>query len=242
MDRIVEQVGRKSNCTFCGVFRRQALDRGAAALGVDHIVTGHNADDIAETVLMNIIRGDIARLGRCTKISTEGEDTITRSKPFKFTYEKEIVMYAYFKKLDYFSTECVYSPEAFRGHARTYLKDLEAIRPSVIIDIIYSGEALQVREEVKLKPQRTCSRCGYISSNEVCKACNLLEGLERGTAVLAIKDRKPESSEPSHRFRRIPKFQLPEKRTVHKAIQLGESNDNGISNDVVDVKNVSMYW
>jgi len=29
------------------------LDRGAAQLGVDHIVTGHNADDIAETVLMN---------------------------------------------------------------------------------------------------------------------------------------------------------------------------------------------
>jgi cytoplasmic tRNA 2-thiolation protein 1 len=71
MDRIVEQVGRKNNCmlrhayripfcslvltigTFCGVFRRQALDRGAAQLGVDHIVTGHNADDIAETVLMN---------------------------------------------------------------------------------------------------------------------------------------------------------------------------------------------
>ena len=53
MDRIVSQVGKKNNCTFCGVFRRQALDRGAAALGVDHIVTGHNADDIAETVLMN---------------------------------------------------------------------------------------------------------------------------------------------------------------------------------------------
>lgn len=53
MDAIVSQVGRKNNCTFCGVFRRQALDRGAAMLGVDHIVTGHNADDIAETVLMN---------------------------------------------------------------------------------------------------------------------------------------------------------------------------------------------
>jgi cytoplasmic tRNA 2-thiolation protein 1 len=53
MDAIVNQVGRKNNCTFCGVFRRQALDRGAASLGVDHIVTGHNADDIAETVLMN---------------------------------------------------------------------------------------------------------------------------------------------------------------------------------------------
>lgn len=53
MDAIVSKVGKKNNCTFCGVFRRQALDRGAAMLDVDHIVTGHNADDIAETVLMN---------------------------------------------------------------------------------------------------------------------------------------------------------------------------------------------
>jgi cytoplasmic tRNA 2-thiolation protein 1 len=27
MDKIVATVGRKNNCTFCGVFRRQALDR-----------------------------------------------------------------------------------------------------------------------------------------------------------------------------------------------------------------------
>jgi cytoplasmic tRNA 2-thiolation protein 1 len=53
MDQVVEQVGKKGNCTYCGVFRRQALDRGAAMLGVQHVVTGHNADDVAETVLMN---------------------------------------------------------------------------------------------------------------------------------------------------------------------------------------------
>jgi cytoplasmic tRNA 2-thiolation protein 1 len=57
--------------------------------------------------------------------------------------------YAYFKKLDYFSTECIYSPDAYRGHARTFLKDLEAARPSAIIDIIHSGEAFEVSEEVK---------------------------------------------------------------------------------------------
>lgn len=64
------QIGKKNNCTFCGVFRRQALDRGAALLEVDCIATGHNADDIAETVLMNILRGDIARLQRCTSVIT----------------------------------------------------------------------------------------------------------------------------------------------------------------------------
>lgn len=49
-------------------------------------------------------------------------------------------MYAYFKKLYYFSTECIYSPEAYRGHVRTFLKDLEKVRPSAIIDIIHSGK------------------------------------------------------------------------------------------------------
>ncbi|XP_069942059.1 cytoplasmic tRNA 2-thiolation protein 1 isoform X5 [Cherax quadricarinatus] len=142
MDRIVKKIGRKSNCTFCGVFRRQALDRGASLLKVDKIVTGHNADDIAETVLMNILRGDIARLQRCTAIVTGSEGAIPRSKPFKYTYEKEIVMYAYFKKLDYFSTECIYSPNAYRGYARAFLKDLEKIRPTSIIDIIHSGLVL----------------------------------------------------------------------------------------------------
>jgi tRNA(Ile)-lysidine synthase TilS/MesJ len=80
MDDIVRQIGLRNNCTyrgqcanltltdltadvlcvwavtkgtFCGVFRRQALDRGAVIMKADKIVTGHNADDIAETVLMN---------------------------------------------------------------------------------------------------------------------------------------------------------------------------------------------
>ncbi len=61
-----------------------------------------------------------------------------RCKPFKYTYEKEIVLYAYFKKLDYFSTECTYAPQAYRGHARTYLKDLEQIRPSIILGLLGS--------------------------------------------------------------------------------------------------------
>ena len=32
----------------------------------------------------------------------------------------------------------------------------------------------------------TCKRCGYMSSNELCKACTLLEGLERGMATAGV--------------------------------------------------------
>jgi len=59
-----------------------------------------------------------------------GEDgELPRVKPFKYTYQKEIVMYAYFKKLDYFSTECIYAPFAARGLARDFVKDLEVTFP-----------------------------------------------------------------------------------------------------------------
>ena len=154
--------------------------------------TGHNADDIAETVIMNILRGDVARLQRCTAIETgsdsNNDEAIPRSKPFKYTYEKEIVMYAYFKKLDYFSTECIYSPNAYRGHARAYIKDLEKIRPTSILDIIHSGEQLKFKDAVKdrLPAQGNCQRCGYISSMEICKACLLLEGLNKGLPKLGV--------------------------------------------------------
>uniref|UniRef100_A0A6J0SCQ7 Cytoplasmic tRNA 2-thiolation protein 1 n=1 Tax=Pogona vitticeps TaxID=103695 RepID=A0A6J0SCQ7_9SAUR len=186
MDRIARHIGPKNNCTFCGVFRRQALDRGAALLGADKIATGHNADDVAETVLMNFLRGDVGRLRRCAEILTGSEGALPRCKPLKHAYEKEIVLYAYFQGLDYFSTECVYAPNAYRGHARTLLKDLEATRSSAVADLVHSGERLAVRGDIRMPTQGTCQRCSYLSSQPLCKACVLLEGLNRGLPRLAI--------------------------------------------------------
>lgn len=191
MDDIVREVGTKNNCTYCGVLRRQALDRGAVFTRADRIVTGHNADDIAETVLLNILRGDIPRLGRCTATTTGGGGPLPRSKPLKYCFEKEIVMYAHFNKLLYFSTECLYAPFAARGLARTYVKDLEAVRPRAILDLIQSASEMRFEGGVDNEPPPTvpheCSRCGYLTSQSVCKACVLLEGLNKGLPGLGIR-------------------------------------------------------
>ena len=277
MDQVVETIGKKGNCTYCGVFRRQALDRGAKMLGIQHVVTGHNADDVAETILMNLLRGDLPRLSRSTSIVTGGaQSDVKRSKPLKYAYEKEIVLYAHHKKLDYFSTECIYSPEAFRGSARSLIKNLEKVRPSAILDIVRSGEDMarlvpgagsascackepsllpggkaaedgagggcgsqagqggpgemaamekQLREDAESEALETditsasttsrsavertrkiplrsgpnsgkttvtkqvlgrCERCGYISSQAMCQACMLLEGLNKNRPQIQI--------------------------------------------------------
>jgi cytoplasmic tRNA 2-thiolation protein 1 len=228
-----------------------------------------------------VLRGDLPRLSRTTSIITStpsassdpaSNTNIKRSKPLKYAYEKEIVLYAHHKNLDYFSTECIYSPEAFRGSARALIKNLERVRPSAILDVVRSGEDMaklvpgsdegcggacassvpvaeeeeggcgsaqgrsaggemasveaQLRQneaavdasletEITTKsvdrdgkqagqqlsgavplngkkakkvytPKKTnkqvmgqCNRCGYLSSQEVCKACVLLEGLNK---------------------------------------------------------------
>ena len=120
-----------------------------------------------------MLRGDLPRLSRTTHIITQtpsatltddGSPSISnvkRSKPLKYAYEKEIVLYAHHRNLDYFTTECIYSPEAFRGSARALIKNLERIRPSSILDVVRSGEDM-----ARLVPGYVESSCGGPCSNE----------------------------------------------------------------------------
>ncbi|XP_036881808.1 cytoplasmic tRNA 2-thiolation protein 1 [Manis javanica] len=174
-------------CTFCGVLRRRALEEGARLVGATHIVTGHNADDMAETVLMNFLRGDAGRLARGGGLGSRGEGgALPRCRPLQLASQKEVVLYAHFRRLDYFSEECVYAPEAFRGHARELLKLLEAARPSAALDLVHSAERLALAPSARPPAPGACSRCGALASRALCQACALLDGLARGRPRLAI--------------------------------------------------------
>jgi len=187
VDEIVKTHGMESCCTHCGVLRRQAFDRGAMLIKANKVATGHNADDTAETVLMNMLRGDVNRMENAAVAITQGgEGMVARCRPLLYCYEKEIVLYAHHNKLLYFSTECSYNPMAFRGHLRGVIKDLERIEPMSVLNILYSGTAITLKQKIRKSKKLICKKCGFASSNPLCKACTIVEMLNKGKPAITL--------------------------------------------------------
>ena len=65
---------------------------------------------------------------------------------------------------------------------------MQATRPRAIVDLIHSAENFRIElgSEGNLPQPRKCERCGYICSQAVCKACQLLEGLNKGLPSMGI--------------------------------------------------------
>ncbi|XP_061875691.1 LOW QUALITY PROTEIN: cytoplasmic tRNA 2-thiolation protein 1-like, partial [Colius striatus] len=105
---------------------------------------------------------------------------VPRCKPLRHACEKEIVLYAHYRGLRNFSTECRHAPHAYRGHARSLLKELEASRSCSVAALGHSGRRLRVAAGVATASLGSCSRCGFASSQALCKACVLLAALEKG--------------------------------------------------------------
>lgn len=68
----------------------------------------------------------------------------------------------------------------------SYRNKFSALWNKFFVNFSSPGECLSVREGVKLPTQSICERCGHVSSQPVCKACVLLEGLNKGRPRLGI--------------------------------------------------------
>lgn len=69
---------------------------------------------------------------------------------------------------------------------------LQVVRPQAIADLVRAAEDFRISsgpEQAMPLPQN-CQRCGYISSQNVCKACLLLEGLNKGLPSLGVSKQK----------------------------------------------------
>lgn len=209
LDDLLSKLGERHTertlaaCGYCGIMRRQALNSAAMNVDADVLATGHNLDDEAQTVLMNMMRGDLRRLGRFSGLRRKvHKGLVPRVKPLRLTPEPEIVLNCIFNDLEYQETPCPHSVEANRGPVRRFMTEYLAEQPSASLNLLYSADRLvemlgERMLETDNAPSETregssgsrfaaeqefttvCERCGQPTANPVCKMCEIKDELSK---------------------------------------------------------------
>lgn len=180
LDQIVKKTkdGPLTPCSYCGVLRRRALNNTAKTTRADRLATAHNLDDMAQTVLLNVLRGDNRRLTLSVpKVASLNDLFVARVKPYCEIPERESTLYAYLSGIEFQSRPCPYAPSSMRTDMRDFLDRMEVKRPGTK-SIVFSSVA-------KLLPQREheervlgfCRRCGEPTTQELCRTCTILEDI-----------------------------------------------------------------
>lgn len=181
-EKAMQEYGKKP-CTVCGILRRALLNRASRELKATKLVTGHNMDDEAQSLLMNLVLGNMrhnASLGPVTGINTSKHFT-PRVKPLYFMNEKETRLYCLLKGFAVHFTECPNISHSFRAVVRDSLNDLELQHEGAKNGLINAFMEIMplLKEKYRSDKQFTiCTRCGEASAGAVCNVCRLQEELD----------------------------------------------------------------
>jgi uncharacterized protein (TIGR00269 family) len=175
MDEIATKKDELGECSYCGVFRRICLNQKAKELGLTKLVTGHNLDDMVQSILMNFVNGDMKKLARLGPHKKVQPGLVPRVLPLRTIPEKENAIYAIAKNIVFHDAECPYAERAHRGKFRDIVDNLEYKTPGTRHSILNSYDAIKDLLFEKYPPAELnkCNKCGEPTSQELCKACIL---------------------------------------------------------------------
>jgi len=185
LDEIVELIRRRGEngltpCSYCGVLRRKALNIMAREAGVDKLVIAHSLDDETQTMLLNIVHGDPMRIARSKPVlDVIHPKLVQRVKPLCMVPEKEVVLYAYLKGIEFQCIPCPYAQTALRNDIRDMLNRMEHKHAGTLFTVFNSIEKIRpaleaFAEEVKLQD---CRLCGEPTVGDLCRPCQMLQEL-----------------------------------------------------------------
>lgn len=180
MDEIAPTCDDNSPCTYCGVFRRRLMNDEARIIGAKYLATGHNLDDMAQSVMMNFVRGDVERLARLGPHEKVQPGLIPRFLPLRMIPEKETLLYAIVSGLEYWDGECPYWKEALRNQYRDIVDQLEDRSPGARYSILSSYDTLKpmLYREYPQSKLHICE-CGEPTVGSRCKSCELVADARR---------------------------------------------------------------
>ena len=185
LDEIVALIRRRGEngltpCSYCGVLRRKALNIMAREAGVDKLVIAHSLDDETQTMLLNVVHGDPMRIARSKPVlDVIHPKLVQRVKPLCMVPEKEVVLYAYLKGIEFQCISCPYAQTALRNDVRDMLNRMEHKHAGTLFTVFRSMEKIRpaleaFAEEVKLQD---CRLCGEPTVGDLCRPCQMLQEL-----------------------------------------------------------------
>lgn len=182
MDTVVATDPHTIPCSYCGVFRRKALNVLATRMGADYLATGLNLDDTVQSVLMNLGRADLEKLARMGPHDRIQPGLVPRLQPLRRIPEKEAYLYALLEGIPFDDGTCPYAPRGLRSRYREVVYALEEGSPGTRHALLRSYEALRPSLQVAHPPSplQPCLRCGEPTGQPVCQACQLVDRLEGG--------------------------------------------------------------
>jgi uncharacterized protein (TIGR00269 family) len=165
---------KMSSCSICGTFRRRAIDIAAETMGADVVATAHNLDDQLQTFMINLLAGDVERIGWIYPEPVEYAG-MKKVKPFIEIYEYEIAFYALQREIPFQSEECPYMNESIRTDLREFFNRMEKEHPGIKMNAYNS--MLKVSKALRNAPSegRKCTVCGRDSTCEVCSVCKTVD-------------------------------------------------------------------
>ncbi len=190
----------ESACTFCGLSRRHIMDYYARMLGVSKIATAHNLDDEVQTLIINMLRGDVIGMVKVHPLGPHPQGSVRRVKPLRKIYEWETATYALLRGFKFQETECMFIEEnpTLRAKVRVALYELEREHPGSLLRFLEYFDELFKENHSLIETREstsTCARCGSLTTRgrSLCKLCELLEGIgltEPGYVKLRLSIRK----------------------------------------------------
>ena len=189
MDDVVLADPEAIPCSYCGPFRREALNRAAREVEADYVATGLNLDDTAQSILMNVARGDTEKLARMGPHETRQPGLVPRVQPLRMIPEKEVYLYALLSGIEFHDATCPYAERAQRGRFRDILHGLEEESPGTRHAIVSGYDQMRPVLQAKYPPAalNACARCGESTVNEICKPCELRARISRLESARALE-------------------------------------------------------
>jgi uncharacterized protein (TIGR00269 family) len=187
---VLNEKEKLQSCTVCGIMKRYLLNKKSRQFKADKLVVGHNLDDEAQTILMNLVISGGPEL--CLNMGPmvgkrRDRHFVPRVKPLYFTFEADVRRYSELKGFPVVYDRCPCAIGSHRFATRDMLDEWERERPGTKLKLVTNFLDILpgLREhftangnKMITKSVNKCKKCGEPARRGVCASCELITKIE----------------------------------------------------------------